>query len=124
MKALRRLHLYLGVFFAPILLFFVVTGWYQTVSVNRQKAVGEAEDWVSKLTSVHVDQVYPSETAESYSTGAFQFFVVLMSIALIATVLLGVILAFKSLRVRWPVWACLGLGFVVPVLLLWLGQKR
>lgn len=124
MKALRRLHLYLGVFFAPILLFFVVTGWYQTVSVNRQKAVGEAEDWVSKLTSVHVDQVYPTETAESYSTGAFQFFVVLMSIALIATVLLGVILAFKSLRVRWPVWVCLGLGFVVPVLLLWLGQKR
>ncbi len=124
MKALRRIHLYLGVFFAPILLFFIITGWYQTVTVNRQKAIGEAEDWVSKMTSVHVDQVYPSETAESYSTGAFQVFVVLMSIALIITLLLGVILAFKSLRVKWPVWVSLVLGFVVPILLLWLGQKR
>jgi len=36
MKKLRRVHLYLGCFFAPLLIFYVVTGWYQTVNPDRR----------------------------------------------------------------------------------------
>ena len=42
MLKLRRLHLYLGVFFAPMLLFFILTGWYQTAYPDRRKSVFEA----------------------------------------------------------------------------------
>lgn len=124
MKSLRRLHLYLGCFFAPLLLFYILTGWYQTVTLDRRKGVGEAETWIERLRSVHVDQIYPTESAMGYSPWLFKWLVVIMAIALTATIILGIVLAFRSLRQRWLVWFSLGLGIVFPMLLLWLGQRR
>ena len=124
MKSLRRLHLYLGCFFAPLLLFYVLTGWYQTVALDRRKGVGEAETWIERLRSVHVDQIYPTESAMGYSPWLFKWLVVIMAVALTATVILGIVLAFRSIRQRWLVWLSLGLGIVFPMLLLWLGQRR
>ena len=124
MKLLRRLHLYLGCFFAPLLLFYVVTGWYQTVTVDRRKGLGEAETWVDRLRSVHVDQIYPADSAMGYSPKLFQILVVLMSLALLATIFIGVVLAFRSIRQRGLVWLSIGLGIALPMLLLWMGQKR
>ena len=49
MLKLRRLHLYLGVFFAPLLLFFIVTGWYQTAYQDRRKSVFEASAIMDRL---------------------------------------------------------------------------
>ena len=124
MKLLRRLHLYLGCFFTPLLLFYVATGWYQSVTLRRNKNVGEAEDWLSKLRSVHVDQIYPAESANSYSPFLFRSLVVVMSIALIATTVLGLILAIRTIRPRSLVWLSLALGVIVPVTMLWLGLKK
>jgi hypothetical protein len=124
MKSLRRLHLYLGCFFAPLLLFYILTGWYQTVTLDRRKGVGEAETWIERLRSVHVDQIYPTESAMGYSPWLFKWLVVIMAVALTATVILGIVLAFRSIRQRWLVWLSLGLGIVFPMLLLWLGQRR
>jgi len=124
MKLLRRLHLFLGCFFAPLLLFYVATGWYQTVTLRRNKVPGEAQDWLGRLRSVHVDQIYPADSANAYSPLLFRVVVVAMAVALIATVVLGILLAFRSIRQRWLVWLSLGLGIALPVLCLWLGQRR
>jgi len=107
-----------------MLLFYVATGWYQTLNPNRNKAVGEARDWVSRLREVHVDQVFPTALASSYSTGLYKGMVVLMALALILTTLLGIIMALRVNRRKWPVWLALSLGLFTPVLLLWLGQHR
>lgn len=123
LRLLRRAHLYLGVFFTPLLIFYVVTGWYQTVNIDRRKGLGEAETMVDKMVSIHVDQVYPSAAATRWDTGPFKILVVIMSIALILTVVLGMVLAFRSTSRRWPVWLSLALGVLLPVLLLWLGQQ-
>jgi hypothetical protein len=123
-KWVRRIHLHLGVFFAPLLLFYVATGWYQTLTLNRNKTPGELGDWPSRLRSVHVDQIYPSETAAAYSPKLYRVLVVAMCTALIATVLLGVYLAFRVHRSPWPIVISLMLGFAVPIAVLWLGQKR
>lgn len=123
LKYLRKAHLYLGVFFAPLLIFFIGTGWYQTVNVDRRKGLGEAEGFVDKMVSIHVDQVYPSDQAVSWEPKSFQVLVVLMCLALLVTVLLGIFLAIRSTAHRWPVWLSLGLGILLPVLLLWLGQR-
>jgi hypothetical protein len=124
MKQVRRWHLFLSLFFAPLLLFYVATGWYQTLTANRNKSPGEQEDLVSKLTSVHVDQIYPTKHAESFNPKAFQILIVVMSISLIITIGLGIYLAFTVGRPRWAVWLSLTLGVLLPILLLWLGQSR
>ena len=123
LKYLRRAHLYLGVFFAPLLVFYIATGWYQTVNIDRRKGLGEAEGVVDKMVSIHVDQVYPADEAVSWDPALFRILVVLMSLALLLTVLLGIFLAIRSTARRWPVWLSLGLGILLPVLLLWLGQS-
>jgi len=43
---------------------------------------------------------------------------------LILTVGLGIFLAFRTNRRRWPVWLALATGVFVPVVFLWLAQKR
>lgn len=125
MKFIRKLHLYLSVFFTPLLIFFIGTGWYQTVQSERNKILGEQDTFVSKLTAVHVDQIYPTEggTGE-YSTTLFKILVISMSIALLATIILGLILAFRSSSRAWRICLCLALGASVPVLFLWLGQPK
>ncbi len=125
MKRLRQLHLYLGVFFAPLLIFFIGTGWYQTVTPDRLKSPSEAESIVQKLRVVHTDQIYP-ETGVIRQKGSpklFRALVVVMSVALIVTTVLGLVLAFKFSRSLWPVVASLGLGLLVPLLILWVGQR-
>jgi hypothetical protein len=126
MKLLRRLHLYLGVFFAPMLLFFVLTGWYQTLNPNRLKSPSEAETWLQKLRVVHVDQIYPTENEidKPSSPKKYRAFVVVMSAASTLMILLGLVLAFKTLRTQWPIWLSLVLGIATPAFLLWLGQGR
>jgi hypothetical protein len=125
-KTLRRLHLYLGCFFTPLLLFFVLTGWYQTVNPDRLKSPADAESLLQKFRVVHTDSIYPSETEFKQPSSArlFQWLVIVMSLAATATVGIGVVLAFQTLRNKWPVWICLGLGILLPVLVLWLGQGR
>ena len=124
MKALRRIHLYLGCFFAPILLFFLVSGWYQTMHPDRRKGPGEAEAIVDRMRAVHADSLLPSTAASGYTTRPFRYFIVAMSLALLITTVLGIVLAFKFSRPRWPVWLSLLLGFGLPLALLWLGQRR
>src|SRR5260221_2023387 len=124
MRKIRLAHLYLGCFFTPLLLFYLGTGWYQTFNPNRNKAVGEQLTWIGRLRYVHVDQVWPKENVLAYSTTAFRFLVAVMAIALITSVVLGIILAFRSSRSKWPVWLSLVLGVLLPAVLLILGQKR
>ena len=123
-KRIRRIHTYLGCFFAPLLLFFVLTGWYQTVTPNRQKGHGELGDWKARLSSVHKDSIYPAESANTYSPQLFRALVVVMAVALIVTLLLGVFMAVRFTPKKWPVWMSLVLGLLVPLIFLWLGQKH
>ncbi len=125
MKWTRRTHLYLGCFFTPMLLFYILTGWYQTINPERLKHPSEAESFLQKVRTVHVDQIYPAggdEFDKPTSPKLFQFLVVVMSLAATVTIGLGVFLAFKTLKSKWPLWATLAGGILVPILMLWLGR--
>ncbi len=124
MRWVRRLHLYLSCFFAPLLMFFVLTGWYQTVAGRRKLKLLEGEvDWFWKLRSIHVEQYYPSPNAVGYETGLFKAMVIGMAIALMITIALGIYLAFRTNKHPWRVCVALMLGLAFPVLFLWLGQR-
>lgn len=125
MKRLRQAHLFLGVFFTPLLVFFIGTGWYQTVNPDRLKSPGDAETLLQKMRVVHTDQIYPGdhEVKTPSSPKVFQILVVAMSVALLVTTVLGVVLAFRFSRSPWPVALCLVGGLAVPVLILWAGRS-
>ena len=60
---LRKSHLYLGVFFAPMLLFFVASGWYQTMNPDRRKTPDDAEAIFDRMRFVHAESLLPSKQA-------------------------------------------------------------
>jgi hypothetical protein len=125
MKLLRKLHLFLGVFFTPLLVFFVATGWYQTLEPERLKTPGDAETLLQKLRVVHTDMIYPGdrEFSRPSSPKLFQGIVGAMSAAVLITTALGVYLAFRTVRGTVWVLLCLVAGLVVPVVLLWMGRR-
>lgn len=123
-KLLRRMHLYLGVFFAPLLLLFVITGWWQTVTINRNKGLGFGKTLIERLSTIHVDQYYPAHGPRKYSTTAFKALTVTLCIALIATILLGLWMAFVTPGQRRGSLIALALGIAVPVIILALAPQR
>ena len=124
MKLLRRLHLYLGVVYAPLLLLFLGTGWYQLANPDRLKSTRDAETWIQKLRVVHTDQIYPSDRPGVISSPKwFRWMSQGLCIALAAATLAGLVLAFRSVRPAWKVWALLFLGCALPAFALWFGNS-
>ena len=59
-RRLRRLHQYLGLFFAPALLLFALSGALQTYRWQEPKGYGGSPPgWIVWLASVHKDQALP-----------------------------------------------------------------
>jgi hypothetical protein len=118
---LRRLHTFLGVFFSPLLLLFVITGWWQTVTVNRNKGLGFGSSWIEKLSTIHIDNYFPLAGAHNYSTDLFKILVVIMAAGLIFTTLLGLVMAFRFAKRKASLVLILIAGILVPIFLLYLG---
>ncbi len=124
MRWVRRAHLYLSCFFAPLLIFYVGTGWYQTVNTDRAKLAGERTDWIGKLMSIHIDQILPDPKAAAYDPRLFQWLVVAMSVCLLLTIALGIYLAFRTSKRWWPVVLALVVGLALPFAFLLLGHSK
>ena len=58
LKQVRQLHLYLGAFFAPSILFFSFTGSIQLLGVHEGRPGGGYQPpvWVEKLAEIHKHQ--------------------------------------------------------------------
>jgi hypothetical protein len=133
----RRTHLYLSVFFAPLLLLFVITGWAQTMDFDHSSTLME------RLSKVHTKQFFPTDdnfdrkqvfttttpgvagtepregrTPAKRMTWPTRWLIASMCVALITSISLGLILAFTMVRNRIPVVIALILGIATPVLLL------
>ena len=123
MSRIRQFHLYLGCIFAPVLIFFAVSGAWQTFRWDHTKKDGsyQAPQILKSLSVIHKDQAYPFVEGKLKPSIPFRYFVLVMSLGLVATTLLGIFMAFKFARARWIVWVCLILGFILPALLLYIG---
>ncbi len=57
LKALRKIHLYFGLFIAPALLFFAFTGAVQTLSLHESAGTSYTPPtWLARLGQLHKDQ--------------------------------------------------------------------
>jgi len=116
MKSLRKLHLYLGCFFTPILLFFSLTGAAQLFDYHQSRKDGSynAPQWLKLLSDVHIHQRWQHAAASQ----SFRIIAAAGAIGFLITSLLGILMAFKLSKSKMVVWLCLIAGTLVPVVLL------
>ena len=116
MNLLRRVHLYLGCFFAPMLVFFSISGIWQVYGFQWDKG----PNILTYLSTIHMGhQLFFKDPAKAYtfSSPYLEFFVVLMAVSLVLTILLGVMMAFKYGRGTLAL-ASLAGGALVPLVLI------
>ena len=107
MQKLRSIHLYLGCIFAPLLLFFALTGICQTFEVHW--------GFLNRLNTIHAGHTLKSN--DGLSSFPMRIFVVFMALSFIVTTLLGVVMAVKFGRSRTSAWWCLAAGGALPLAL-------
>lgn len=124
MLTLRRMHLYLGCFFAPLLLCFSITGAWQTFLRHRETKSGDYRPpaLVRALSEVHMNQRFPTEKVQPASSAPFRWLALLLAVGLTTTTGLGIVMAFKFSRRKWLVSVCLLAGFLLPVFLLFVAR--
>jgi len=107
MRQLRSIHLYLGCIFAPMLLFFAVSGIWQTLGLHSE--------FLQWLSAIHTSARF--KNGHEPSSPALRLFVVIMAVSFIVSIILGVIMAFKFGRSRRAAFYCLAAGAVIPSVL-------
>lgn len=143
LRTLRRYHHYIGMFFAPWILLFAVSGALQTFRLPDPPA---APLWMKWLASVHKDQAPPREPRDQGKAGGPQvgehhhhdddqpaaggatrpnplplkIFVVLLAMALAVSTIIGVVIGLANRAMRRASIVLLVLGTVIPPVLLWL----
>jgi hypothetical protein len=147
LKYLRLIHLYLGVFIAPALLFFAFTGALQTFSLHETTRGSSYKPpaWAITLAQIHKKQTTvipakklpspdksPSEkhaakvasnpadaTPEPKSHNALplKIFFLLVSIGLFISTLTGLYMSYKYIRNKRLITALLLTGIILPVIL-------
>ena len=107
MQKLRQIHLYLGCFFAPMIVLFALTGVWQELGMRR------FPQWARYLSAIHTGSMMKGD-AHHPSSIVLQGFVILMGLGLILSVLTGIYLAFKYGRSKLTL-ICLASGFLIPL---------
>jgi hypothetical protein len=141
LKSVRQLHLWLGTFFAPAIIFFAFSGALQTFGLHegRRGDPYQPPAWIAKIAQIHKKQNLetrppgpppggragelarpPAENhqhpnSEGPATFAFKVFTGMMAMGLISTTLLGLFMTFQFAREKRVTWALLILGTVLPL---------
>ena len=139
-KLVRRVHLYLGMFILPLLLMYLISGFYFTLNPARQKTDDEARTIWQKLYWVHTDQQLPRGVSEMIDplaenqpktittfeadSSLFKYFVYTMVIAAVGTMILGVILGIRTSKNKVPLIGTFAAGLIIPFVVLWVGQNE
>ena len=109
MQKLRSIHLYLGCVFAPMLLFFAVSGIWQTLLKPAGSGI------LARLSTIHTS--HGLKSGNDLTSPLLILFVLLMSLSFIVTTMLGVVMAVKFGRSRRAACYCLAVGVIFPLAL-------
>lgn len=133
---LRLAHFYLGVFFAPLIIFFAFTGVLQVFKLHEsyRQVPGSQGDWIAWFGQFHKEQAWvpprvspakaaapsaaPAPRKEEDGAKPMKWLVAAMGVSLVLTTLLGLYIAFNYPRRRMGFGVALGAGIVVPLVLM------
>jgi hypothetical protein len=144
MTRIRLWHSYIGLFIAPSVLFFALTGTAQLFSLHEAHGNYEPPAIVEKLSSVHKDQVFefgghhgqpPADAAPhagaEEKAGAeehrdkselpsllLNLFFLLVALCLAVSTALGLWMGLKQMRRKRVGWLLLAAGTLIPIGLL------
>ena len=125
---LRLVHYYAGVFFAPTIIFFALSGVFQVFKLHEayRETPGAQGGPIAWMSQVHKEAaLIPPKAAPAKApppraerSSPFKWFAALMGISLIGASLAGLWIAFNYPKRRQSFFATLLAGFVVPIVLL------
>lgn len=140
-RRLRRIHFWLGLFFAPAIIFFALSGTLQALGFQDRSGGYEPPLWIATAANVHkhgrlgpearrerpsgqvpkaeVHQAAPKGTSAEHLR-LFSVFAALLGVLLAVATSLGVAVGLTSKRDRRTAVVLLAAGVVTPVLLLFL----
>jgi hypothetical protein len=127
-KTARLIHFYLGVFFAPLVIFFAFTGILQVFKLHEtyRETPGSQGDWIAWFGQFHKEQAWiaprvapakaaPPKAKEPHESTPMKWLVALMGACLIATTFLGLWIAFNYPSRRRGFLVALGAGILIPL---------
>lgn len=133
MIRIRQWHSYIGLFIAPSVLFFALTGAAQLFSLHEAHGKYEPPAIVEKLSSVHKDQVFefgdhhgqpPDADSDKHDdkselpTLLLKSFFLLVALCLAVSTALGLWMGLTQMRRKRVGWALLAAGTLIPIGLL------
>ena len=119
LQRVRQVHTWLGVFFSPLLLLFIITGWWQTFVSDDDKDKGSFNSIMGKFSNIHTDDYFERTGGGRHASGHFKILVACMAVALIFTILLGLALACQNRKTFWRIALAFLLGILVPAMILY-----
>lgn len=126
MKSLRQFHMYVGCGFAPLLVFFIITGLLQTFDLHERRKDGSYRPpaWASASASVHMHQRLPVEDRKNApSRVPVRVLITATCAGLLTTVSLGIVLAWRIVKERRAVLVALVSGTVIPIAVVLVQQR-
>ena len=134
---LRLIHWYAGVFFAPTIIFFALSGVFQIFKLHEsyRETPGAQGGPIAWMSQVHKESALippkpaPAKAqsrgappqAEHERSSAFKWFAALMGVSLIGASLAGLWIAFNYPKRRRAFYSTLLAGIVIPIVLLQFG---
>ena len=119
MRLWSEIHLYLGCLFAPILIFFAVTGAWQLYRWNDSTKSGyKAPEPLRIMSAIHKDQHLGRKEYPVYTP--LRSFMFLAATGLVLTTMLGIVMAFRFARSVATPLLCLLAGVAIPTVILFL----
>ncbi|MGB6310526.1 MAG: hypothetical protein WBF89_22315 [Steroidobacteraceae bacterium] len=142
MSSIRLWHNYIGIFIAPSVIFFALTGSLQIFNLHESHGSYVPPALIEKLSSMHKDQVFAQkppkepapdatsgngqehpappaekEEAPALGTALLKWFFLFVALALTASTLLGLWIGLTHLQRKRTGWWLLSAGIVVPIAL-------
>lgn len=111
MKQLRTVHLYLGCVFGPLLLYFAISGIWQTLKLHLAPDGSPA---LAVLSTIHTSRALKSAGTSTLSSPLLETYIVAMAIGLVLTAILGIVMAIRFGRSKRAVWLSLAVGTLLP----------
>lgn len=115
MRQLRTIHLYLGCVFGPLLLYFSVSGIWQTLKLHLPP---EGSQSLAVLSTIHTSRALKSAGISTLSSPFLESYVIAMAGGLIITAIVGIVMAFRFGRSRRAVYLSLAVGTLLPLSLI------
>ncbi len=123
MQTLRAWHLYLSCLFSPLLIYFSLSGAWQTFRWNdipRGNTPTGLQRFFHELSKPHKEGTLPNHDPKVVHSVWFNGFALVMALGIVTTSLMGISLALQLARRRRAAMVLLVTGVLLPLLFLFI----